>query len=278
LLRTIAVAQPAFIASSAMRRSCEVTPSAASQTTSATSARSGGALRAQRRVVLDRVRDLRLAPHAGGVDEDQLAALRPSAACRSRRAWCRRLPDDHALLAEEAVHQRGLADVGPADDGEADGVPTTGCCSPSGSSSTMRSSRSPDPSPCVADTASGSPSPSLWNSLRAEIADAVDLVRGDDRGRRRPAQQVRPSPRRRAAPRHARRPRARPPARPRSLPALLLADRAGERVLVLEVHAARVDQLELASVPLAVELVRSRRLRPAASCDAPASPRAGDGG
>jgi hypothetical protein len=40
LLRTSAVAQPDFIASSAMRRSCEVTPSVASQTTSATSARS----------------------------------------------------------------------------------------------------------------------------------------------------------------------------------------------------------------------------------------------
>src|ERR1019366_8840170 len=40
LLRTIAVAQPAFMASSAMRRSCAVTPSFASQTTSATSARS----------------------------------------------------------------------------------------------------------------------------------------------------------------------------------------------------------------------------------------------
>ncbi len=33
----------------------------------------GGAARAQGGVVLDRVRDLRLAAHAGGVDEDQLA-------------------------------------------------------------------------------------------------------------------------------------------------------------------------------------------------------------
>ena len=40
LLSTSAVAQPAFIAISAIRRSCEVTPSVASHTTSATSARS----------------------------------------------------------------------------------------------------------------------------------------------------------------------------------------------------------------------------------------------
>src|ERR1700722_5511962 len=35
----------------------------------------------------------------------------------------------------------------------------------------------------------------------------------------------------------------------------LVAYGAGERVLVLEVHAARVDELELAPVPLAVELL-----------------------
>ena len=36
--------------------------------------------------------------------------------------------------------------------------------------------------------------------------------------------------------------------------ARLLADRAGQRIPVLEVHPARVDQLELAPVPLAVQL------------------------
>ena len=49
LLSTSAVAQPAFIASSAIRRSCAVTPSLASQTTSATCARS--AARCERSVV-----------------------------------------------------------------------------------------------------------------------------------------------------------------------------------------------------------------------------------
>src|SRR5208283_3155168 len=41
--------------------------------------------------------------------------------------------------------------------------------------------------------------------------------------------------------------------------ARLLTDRAGERVLVLEVHPAGVDQLELAPVPLAVELLAVAR-------------------
>ncbi len=41
--------------------------------------------------------------------------------------------------------------------------------------------------------------------------------------------------------------------------ACLIADRARQRVLVLEVHAARVDQLELAPVPLAVDLVAVAR-------------------
>ncbi len=49
LLRTSAVAQPAFIDSSAIRRSCAVTPSWASQMTSATSARSTA--RCERKVV-----------------------------------------------------------------------------------------------------------------------------------------------------------------------------------------------------------------------------------
>jgi hypothetical protein len=39
----------------------------------------------------------------------------------------------------------------------------------------------------------------------------------------------------------------------------LLADRARERVLVAEVHATRVDQLERAPVPLALHLVAVAR-------------------
>jgi hypothetical protein len=66
------VAQPDFIASSAIRRSWEVTPALASQTTSATSARS--AARWEHRVVLDRLLHLGLAADAGRVDQAQAAA------------------------------------------------------------------------------------------------------------------------------------------------------------------------------------------------------------
>ena len=91
-----------------------------------------------------------------------------------------------------------------------------------------------------------------------DVRDAVDLVRGDDHGQRRAAQQLRQLL---VAGAHARarvdhehgdvgfgEPRLR-----------LLADRAGERVLVLEVDAAGVDQLEAAPVPLAVEVLAVAR-------------------
>ena len=64
---------------------------------------------------------------------------------------------DHPLRAQEAVDQRGLADVGPPDHRQADGVAGRTSSSRRGASPTIRSSRSPVPRPCAADTATGHP-------------------------------------------------------------------------------------------------------------------------
>ena len=91
-----------------------------------------------------------------------------------------------------------------------------------------------------------------------QIGDRVALV-GDDHARhRRAAQQIRelliagahPRARIDHQHRHLRFGEAR---------ARLLADRAGQRILVAEVHAAGVDQRERASVPLALDLVAVAR-------------------
>ena len=104
---------------SAIRRSCEVTPSVASQTTSATSARSAARCGAQRRVVLDRLRDLGRAADAGRVDEQQLAAVDLDRRVDRVARRARDVGDDHALAAEEGVDERGLADVRAPDHREA---------------------------------------------------------------------------------------------------------------------------------------------------------------
>jgi hypothetical protein len=64
-----------------------------------------------------------------------------------------------ALLAEQAVDERRLADVRPADDGEADHVLVVGRLLLLGREQLDDpASRSPEPRPCAADTAIGSPS------------------------------------------------------------------------------------------------------------------------
>ena len=116
------------------------------------------------------------------------------------------------------------------------------------------------PSPCAAETAIGSPSPSAWNSCASgDVARRVDLVRGERRpGRRRGA----------GCPRSPGRPAA-APARASTTNsatcgvgerrARLVLDRDGERVLVVEVDAAGVDQRERAPVPLGLELLAVAR-------------------
>ena len=136
----------------------------------------------------------------------------------------------------------------------------------------MRSSRSPLPRPCAAETGDrlAEPEPVELGGER-HVGDAVDLVRGDDHRQRRAPQQVRQLLVARA---HAgarvddehgdvalRRARAR-----------LLADRAGERVAVLEVDAAGVDQLEARARSTRSRAPCGRASRPGRSCTTASRP------
>src|SRR3954452_6834365 len=82
----------------------------------------GRPLRAQRGVVLDRFGDLGLAAQAGRVDQDQLTTVDVERQVDRVAGRARHLGDDHPLGAHEAVDQRALADVRPADHRQADDV------------------------------------------------------------------------------------------------------------------------------------------------------------
>jgi len=71
---------------------------------------------------LDRVLDLRTAAHPGRVDEQKTTsvALERHQDAVAGSAWL--LARDHALLAQQAIDERRLADVRSADDGDADGA------------------------------------------------------------------------------------------------------------------------------------------------------------
>ena len=180
----------------------------------------GGALRAQRRVVLDRLGDLRLAAHAGGVDDHDVAAvdLERQVDRVARRAGL--VGDDHAVAAGEAVDERGLADVGPPDHGEADGAPSASRASTRAAGARRRGRagrrcRGPVPrTPRPARRGRGA-----WNSAASGMsATRVALVRGDHH---RPARggAGRRSRARRAGRRRARRRRAARGRRRRAPPA-----------------------------------------------------------
>ena len=124
-----------------------------------------GALGAHDAVVLDRAVDAAGAADAGGVDQRHLLAvvLEGRVDGVARRAGD--VADDDALLAEDGVGERRLADVGPADDGDAQALRGFGllvvrvrqiraACLRSMSSS------SPTPAPLSALTGCGSPRPS----------------------------------------------------------------------------------------------------------------------
>ena len=129
--------------------------------------------RAHEAVVLGRLVDAALAAQAGGVDEAQRAVvgLDDGVDRVARRAG--HVVHDRALLADEPVEQRRLADVGPADDRDReDPVVGIGVAASSsvvvrsgsgGSAATIASSNSPDRRPCSAETGTGSPSPRRAN-------------------------------------------------------------------------------------------------------------------
>ena len=99
-----------------MRRSSDVTPSVRVADDQRDVGALGRALGAQLRVVVDRAGDLRAAAQARPCRPARAAARRP----RARVSIASRVVpacslDDHAVLAEERVHERRLADVRPAD-------------------------------------------------------------------------------------------------------------------------------------------------------------------
>src|SRR3954470_16264316 len=217
-------------------------------------------LRAQRRVVLDRVLDLRLAAQAGGVDEDHAAPVDLERQVDRIARRSRHLGDDHALGAEHAVDERRLADVRPPDDREADRVVLLLLV-------LLLGQQLDDAVEQVAgaEALRGRDGDRLAEAERVElrrerdVADRVDLVGGDHDGAALPAAQevgellvagAQPGARvddedhgDRVGERRLR----------------LLADRAGDRVWVEKVHAARVDQREAPAVPLARDLVAVAR-------------------
>ena len=115
------------------------------------------------------------------------------------------------------------------------------------------------PRPCAAETGIGSPSPRPWNSA-ARCASSTrstllaTTITGMLERRSRSASSSSPgrTPARASTTKHGDRGLGQRGAR-------LLADRAGDRVGVERVHAAGVDQRELAPVPLAGELLAVAR-------------------
>ena len=115
------------------------------------------------------------------------------------------------------------------------------------------------PSPCAAETGIGSPSPSPWKSCASDMSrGGVDLVRREH-DRELPAAQesaISSSPGRQPGARvddehgHLRVGERR---------ARLVLDRDRERIVVVEVDAAGVDQRERAPVPLGLELLAVAR-------------------
>ncbi len=141
---------------SASRWSWPVTPSVASMTSRAMSASSTARKRSHERVVLGAIVDLRPSPHARRVDEHDRAVLGldhrvDRVACRARH-----VVHDGAVVADQTVEQRRLADVRPPDDrdaGDSSGSrprPASvvgGIVDLGRDSSTSASSRSPVPTP-----------------------------------------------------------------------------------------------------------------------------------
>ena len=119
---------------------------------------------------------------AGGVDEAPGAAAELDQLVDRVDGGAGDVVDDDALVAGELVEQRGLADVGLADDRDpARSADLARRCSGGGSGSAARtaSSMSPEPRPCSAETGYGSPSPRFHSAVGLGLgALVVDLVGG----------------------------------------------------------------------------------------------------
>src|SRR2546423_9432540 len=73
---------------------------------------------AQRGIKFNSVIDLRLAPEPGGVDEDYLAAVKRHWSVDRIAGGAGAIGDHQPLFPEQPVDERGLSDVGAADDGD----------------------------------------------------------------------------------------------------------------------------------------------------------------
>ena len=170
-------------------------------TSSAASARSIGLQRAHEAVVLGRLVDPALAAHAGGVDEAQRPVVGLDDRVDRVAGRAGQVVHDRAVVADEPVEQRRLADVGAADDRDReDAVAVVAVAAGSrprlrprgGSAATSASSRSPLSPAVERRDVYGSPRPSRANSQRVDLAPlVVDLVDDDDHRLPRPLQDSR---------------------------------------------------------------------------------------
>src|SRR3954452_23899853 len=214
-------------------------------------------LRAQRRVVLDRVLDLGLAAQAGGVDEDHPPAVDLERQVDRVAGRAGDVGDDHALGAEQAVDERRLADVRAAHDREADEVVVLL------GRLLLGGQQLDDPVEEVAraEALGGRDRQRLAEAERVElgggrdVGGGVGLVGRDDHRAAAPAAQqvgellvARAQAAAGVDDEHR-------DLRVGERRLGLLADRARDRVGIEEVHAARVDEREAPAVPLARDLV-----------------------
>ena len=81
-----------------------------------------GGLRAHHHVVFDGALDFSAAANARRVQQDQFLAVPFEVRIDRVARRPRNRANDHALFAENRIHQRRFADIRAADDGEADGI------------------------------------------------------------------------------------------------------------------------------------------------------------
>ena len=136
---------------------------------------------------------LACAAQAGGVDHDQRPPVDLERQVDRVAGRAGDVGDDHALGAEEAVDQRGLADVGAADHGQADGALVLAPATSSASGSAVDDAVE---QVAGAEALRGRDGHRVAEAERVElgrqreVADGVDLVGRDDDGQSGAPQQV----------------------------------------------------------------------------------------
>ena len=231
----------------------------------------GRALRAQRRVVLDRL----AAPWPGGACPavSTSTSWRPSTSSARVDRVARGAGDarrrSRARSPRKRVDQRGLADVRAGRSRRAGRRPRPPPRPRRRAAAARRRGRAGRRcrGPGRPRPASGSPRPRPWNSCASgrSRGESILFAATHDRARRRGAG-CRPAPRRRGAGRRGRRRRARATCGVGQRGARLVLDRDGQRVVVVEVHAAGVDQREACGRSSRSSISLRSRVTPGRSC------------